>query len=254
LVQLYSRCSCFLPPQCLSQACILLSCLLPSGPLPSPRHFQVPTRLWPVRNSFSHILVLRPQLPSFPLLLSANRLKSPSQPRTTIPRTNPRPQLPRCLPAPAAETGQRKRRPVVPVFIARRPTSLATIVPAPSPLSCAVLTLFPARPCQRCVKRGIAANCTEGHRKKAKYLLDEEELGMSPPLLPRSLTLSRSRATTEKLKSRRGKSSVPETSSAEPSPVQLPAAAPAPPPPARKYHALSVFFVTYGKSTSATSI
>jgi hypothetical protein len=34
-----------------------------------------------------------------------------------------------------------------------------------------------ARPCQRCVKRGFANNCTEGHRKKAKYLLDEEELG-----------------------------------------------------------------------------
>lgn len=37
---------------------------------------------------------------------------------------------------------------------------------------------FTARPCQRCVKRGLASNCTEGHRKKAKYLLDEEELGM----------------------------------------------------------------------------
>lgn len=34
-----------------------------------------------------------------------------------------------------------------------------------------------ARPCQRCVKRGMADNCMEGHRKKAKYLLDEEELG-----------------------------------------------------------------------------
>ncbi len=34
-----------------------------------------------------------------------------------------------------------------------------------------------ARPCQRCIKRGMADNCTEGHRKKAKYLLDEEELG-----------------------------------------------------------------------------
>jgi hypothetical protein len=31
----------------------------------------------------------------------------------------------------------------------------------------------------RCVKRGIGDNCTEGHRKKAKYLLDEEELGES---------------------------------------------------------------------------
>ncbi len=34
-----------------------------------------------------------------------------------------------------------------------------------------------ARPCQRCIKRGIANNCTEGHRKKAKYLLDDDELG-----------------------------------------------------------------------------
>ncbi|KAJ7446259.1 hypothetical protein B0H11DRAFT_2249075 [Mycena galericulata] len=67
------------------------------------------------------------------------------------------------------------------------------------------LTCDDSRPCQRCVKRGIAANCTEGHRKKAKYLLDEEELG--------------------KLKSTRDKSSAPETS-AEPSP-----AAPAPQPP-----------------------
>lgn len=33
-----------------------------------------------------------------------------------------------------------------------------------------------ARPCQRCTKRGIANSCTEGHRKKAKYLLDDEEL------------------------------------------------------------------------------
>ncbi|KAJ7287834.1 transcription activator of gluconeogenesis ERT1 [Mycena rebaudengoi] len=66
------------------------------------------------------------------------------------------------------------------------------------------LTCDDARPCQRCVKRGIAADCIEGHRKKAKYLLDEEEL--------------------EKLKSRSEKSSAPETS-AEPSPA-------APPPPA----------------------
>ncbi|KAF9469924.1 hypothetical protein BDZ94DRAFT_1243562 [Collybia nuda] len=38
------------------------------------------------------------------------------------------------------------------------------------------LTCDDSRPCQRCTKRGIANNCTEGHRKKAKYLLDEEEL------------------------------------------------------------------------------
>lgn len=38
------------------------------------------------------------------------------------------------------------------------------------------LTCDDSRPCQRCIKRGIANNCTEGHRKKAKYLLDDEEL------------------------------------------------------------------------------
>ncbi|GBE81028.1 hypothetical protein SCP_0307510 [Sparassis crispa] len=38
------------------------------------------------------------------------------------------------------------------------------------------LTCDDSRPCQRCVKRGMAANCTEGHRKKAKYLFDDEEL------------------------------------------------------------------------------
>ncbi|KAJ7772541.1 hypothetical protein DFH07DRAFT_802287 [Mycena maculata] len=69
------------------------------------------------------------------------------------------------------------------------------------------LTCDDARPCQRCVKRGIAANCTEGHRKKAKYLLDEEEL-----------------AAKGKTKTR-DKSPAPETS-AEPSPA-------APPPPAQ---------------------
>lgn len=34
-----------------------------------------------------------------------------------------------------------------------------------------------ARPCQRCIKRGMPNDCVEGHRKKAKYLLDDEELG-----------------------------------------------------------------------------
>ncbi|KAF8919856.1 hypothetical protein CPB85DRAFT_726929 [Mucidula mucida] len=38
------------------------------------------------------------------------------------------------------------------------------------------LTCDDSRPCQRCTKRGIASSCTEGHRKKAKYLLDDEEL------------------------------------------------------------------------------
>ncbi|KAJ7703011.1 hypothetical protein B0H17DRAFT_1041245 [Mycena rosella] len=68
------------------------------------------------------------------------------------------------------------------------------------------LTCDDARPCQRCVKRGIGASCTEGHRKKAKYLLDEEEL--------------------DKLKTR-DKSSAPEAS-VEPTPVP-PAAAPSQP-------------------------
>ncbi|EAU91042.1 transcription factor [Coprinopsis cinerea okayama7 len=38
------------------------------------------------------------------------------------------------------------------------------------------LTCDDSRPCQRCIKRGIANNCREGHRKKAKYLLDDDEL------------------------------------------------------------------------------
>ncbi|KAJ2926770.1 hypothetical protein H1R20_g10332, partial [Candolleomyces eurysporus] len=40
------------------------------------------------------------------------------------------------------------------------------------------LTCDDSRPCQRCIKRGIANNCKEGHRKKAKYLLDDDELGV----------------------------------------------------------------------------
>ncbi|KAJ6587097.1 hypothetical protein DFH09DRAFT_1142568 [Mycena vulgaris] len=71
------------------------------------------------------------------------------------------------------------------------------------------LTCDDSRPCQRCVKRGIGANCTEGHRKKAKYLLDEEEL--------------------DKLKSR-DKSSAPDESSEEPSPAP-PVVPPSPQPP-----------------------
>ena len=44
------------------------------------------------------------------------------------------------------------------------------------------LTCDDSRPCQRCVRRGMANTCTEGHRKKAKYLLDEDELGeFGPP-------------------------------------------------------------------------
>ncbi|KAF9454047.1 transcription activator of gluconeogenesis ERT1 [Macrolepiota fuliginosa MF-IS2] len=69
------------------------------------------------------------------------------------------------------------------------------------------LTCDDSRPCQRCIKRGIANNCTEGHRKKAKYLLDDEEL--------------------EALK--RTKSSGTGDSSEAKSPQSEPPAAPAPP-------------------------
>lgn len=31
-----------------------------------------------------------------------------------------------------------------------------------------------ARPCQRCIKRGLDNTCTDGVRKKAKYLQDDE--------------------------------------------------------------------------------
>lgn len=33
-----------------------------------------------------------------------------------------------------------------------------------------------ARPCERCVKKGLANTCTDGARKKAKYLLEDDEL------------------------------------------------------------------------------
>lgn len=43
---------------------------------------------------------------------------------------------------------------------------------------------FPsARPCQRCVKKGSGGECAEGHRKKAKYLMDDSEKGASTRLL-----------------------------------------------------------------------
>lgn len=41
------------------------------------------------------------------------------------------------------------------------------------------------RPCQRCLKRGMGDSCVEGIRKKAKYLLDEEELGACDGALAR---------------------------------------------------------------------
>ncbi|KAG8681497.1 Transcriptional regulator of nonfermentable carbon utilization, partial [Ceratobasidium sp. 395] len=56
-----------------------------------------------------------------------------------------------------------------------RAASPAQESPAPKKKK-ASRVLSRSRPCMRCVKRGIGDNCTEGHRKKAKYLLDEEEL------------------------------------------------------------------------------
>ncbi|KAJ9477997.1 Transcription activator of gluconeogenesis ERT1 [Pseudozyma hubeiensis] len=38
------------------------------------------------------------------------------------------------------------------------------------------LTCDDSRPCVRCVKKGLAESCMDGHRKKAKYLLDDDEL------------------------------------------------------------------------------
>ncbi|KAH8995714.1 hypothetical protein EDB92DRAFT_1943201 [Lactarius akahatsu] len=44
------------------------------------------------------------------------------------------------------------------------------------------LTCDDSRPCQRCTKRGMADSCIEGHRKRAKYLLGDDELGALSPL------------------------------------------------------------------------
>ncbi|KAF9231455.1 hypothetical protein BU15DRAFT_56102 [Melanogaster broomeanus] len=67
------------------------------------------------------------------------------------------------------------------------------------------LTCDDSRPCQRCIKRGMAGSCVEGHRKKAKYLLDDDEL--------------------EQLK--RKSSSVPKKST-EPAPAPVPTTEPFP--------------------------
>jgi hypothetical protein len=117
----------------------------------------------------------------------------------------------------------------------RKPTELAATVRKPilhvmivSFTSCPsfyrfCLTSCTARPCQRCIKRGLADTCTEGHRKKAKYLLDEDELGMCICTLTRSQR-HRSRAP-EQLK--RSKSYATESSS-EPSTAPPPTCKPDP--------------------------
>ena len=42
-----------------------------------------------------------------------------------------------------------------------------------------MIYLFIARPCQRCIKRDLASTCTDGARKKAKYLQDVHGNGFS---------------------------------------------------------------------------
>jgi len=46
------------------------------------------------------------------------------------------------------------------------------------------LTCGDERPCQRCVKRGLAENCQDGVRKKAKYLHDAPPEALGPVLGP----------------------------------------------------------------------
>lgn len=41
--------------------------------------------------------------------------------------------------------------------------------------SCHASMLTPARPCTRCMKKGIGDQCVEGVRKKAKYLMEGDE-------------------------------------------------------------------------------
>ncbi|KAG1059325.1 hypothetical protein G6F42_028359 [Rhizopus arrhizus] len=41
------------------------------------------------------------------------------------------------------------------------------------------LTCDDSRPCQRCIKRNLATTCTDGARKKAKYLQDIEDAATS---------------------------------------------------------------------------
>lgn len=43
------------------------------------------------------------------------------------------------------------------------------------------LTCDDSRPCQRCVRKGLAEQCVDGFRKKAKYLLEEDEIAPPPP-------------------------------------------------------------------------
>lgn len=46
------------------------------------------------------------------------------------------------------------------------------------------LTCDDSRPCQRCIKRGLQTTCTDGVRKKAKYLQDDESDSTSNMMTP----------------------------------------------------------------------
>ncbi|CAO3617803.1 unnamed protein product [Cunninghamella blakesleeana] len=46
------------------------------------------------------------------------------------------------------------------------------------------LTCDNARPCQRCIKRGLSSTCTDGVRKKAKYLQDTDESNSQSRYIP----------------------------------------------------------------------
>ncbi|KDN49251.1 hypothetical protein K437DRAFT_255383 [Tilletiaria anomala UBC 951] len=48
------------------------------------------------------------------------------------------------------------------------------------------LTCDESRPCQRCIKKGLADTCHDGTRKKAKYLLEDDELDKQEALRQRN--------------------------------------------------------------------
>jgi hypothetical protein len=80
------------------------------------------------------------------------------------------------------------------------------------------LTKSSARPCKRCLKRGIGDSCTEGHRKKAKYLLDEDELGKCFSKVTECIVTT-DKVRTEQLKCNKSEPSAPEVPQ-EPPPIQ----------------------------------
>jgi hypothetical protein len=59
------------------------------------------------------------------------------------------------------------------VWLVKRVMSLAMIVGISLVVVCSADGI--ERPCTRCVKKGIGQQCTEGVRKKAKYLLEADD-------------------------------------------------------------------------------